>query len=102
MSDSSDPGLSQLDWGKIEKISDMDLKQMLAYQTGFDQENRFNGGFNHIVFMSTIVGARQKYYVVRIPSAGTQERWQKGDAHNIDCEVSLLQYLYQEATMSYR
>lgn len=39
MSDSSDPGLSQLDWGKIEKISDMDLKQMLAYQTGFDQEN---------------------------------------------------------------
>lgn len=79
----------------------MKFKQMLADQTGAELaschiEQRFNGGFNHIVFMSTVVGARKKRYVVRVSSVGTHKRWQEGDAHNMECKFPLLRHLYQE------
>jgi hypothetical protein len=45
--------------------------------------------------LAAITGAHAEEYIVRVPAIGTAARWQDGDAHNMRCEVSLMQYLQQ-------
>lgn len=93
------------EWGAVHQIDDLKLKQLL--QSAVDAKlgplttdhchivKRFDEGFNHIVMM--IVAANngtEHHYVVRIPVIGTSWRWQEGNAHNMRCEVALMQYLH--------
>jgi hypothetical protein len=97
--------LNRHDWETIHRFSDLSFMQLLLSEfkhPDFDTVTvddcriaaRFDGGFNHIVFMFILLQTdRVQRFVVRVPAFGTASRWQEGDAHNLHCEMVLLTYL---------
>ena len=99
--------LERHDWPTIEKIPDDSFKQL--QQTEINKkvtrnvslkdctiEQRFHGGFNHIVLLSMAIDKRLKDYVIRVPANGVKSRWLVGDAHNMRCKVALTMCLRLE------
>jgi len=103
--DDSETSLNRQDWDTIRNIPDSKFTELLHTAINeFKYEKltledchvvvRFNGGFNHIVCMMTTKGSYIGRYVVRVPAIGTVARWQEGDAHNMRCEMALMEYLH--------
>jgi hypothetical protein len=99
----------QKDWEYIYGISDIQFKNLVLLMATVDWPGtgtittdqchvirRFDGGFNHIVEMTIIKGSNYEDYIVRVPAIGNAARWQEGDAHNMRCEVALMEYLRKE------
>jgi hypothetical protein len=97
--------LHRHDWDTIRKIPDLKFKQLVLSVINVPNLDtltvddcqitaRFDGGYNHVVFLSVEVQTdRAQHFVVRVPAIGTTSRWQEGDAYNLCYEMALLIYL---------
>jgi hypothetical protein len=111
-SDSNDEStvvLERQEWETIRLIPDFKFQELLQSRISHSGDKiatedchvvtRFNGGYNHIVCMHAIKSTDVEQYVIRVPAIGTVARWQEGDAHNMRCEMDLLEHLSYNTTV---